>query len=54
MSYDLYFYKRKEIGVTKSQIAEYLNQNLTSENEGSNQWFFQNEDPAILSLPKHK
>ena len=44
MSYDLYFYKRKSSGLTESQIAEYLNNNLTSTSESDTQWFVEDED----------
>jgi len=44
MSYDLYFYKRKNSNLTESQIAEYLTNNLTSTSESDTQWFVENED----------
>lgn len=44
MSYDLYFYKRKSSDLTESQIAEYLNNNLTSTSESDTQWFVEDED----------
>lgn len=44
MSYDLYFYKRKNSNLTESQIAEYLANNLTSISESDTQWFVENED----------
>lgn len=44
MSYDLYFYKRKTSDLTESQIAEYLNNNLTSTSESETQWFVEDED----------
>jgi len=44
MSYDLYFYKRKNSDLTESKIAEYLTSNLTSTSESDTQWFFENED----------
>ena len=44
MSYDLYFYKRKNSDLTESQIAEYLTNNLTSTSESNTQWFVEDED----------
>lgn len=44
MSYDLYFYKKKSSDLTESQIAEYLNNNLTSSSESDTQWFVEDED----------
>ncbi len=44
MSYDLYFYKRKSSDLTESQIAEYLNNNLTSTSESETQWYVEDED----------
>ena len=44
MSYDLYFYKKKESDLTESKIAEYLTSNLTSISESDTQWFVENED----------
>ncbi len=44
MSYDLYFYKRKNSDLTESKIAEYLNNNLTSTSESDKQWFVEDED----------
>lgn len=44
MSYDLYFYKKKNSELTESNIAEYLNNNLTSTSESEMQWFVENED----------
>lgn len=44
MSYDLYFYKKKSSDLTESQIAEYLNNNLTSSSETDTQWFVEDED----------
>jgi len=43
MSYDLYFYKRKERKLTEKEIAEYLNTNLITSNKSDNQWFVENE-----------
>ncbi|MBP6811171.1 MAG: hypothetical protein KA138_06610 [Saprospiraceae bacterium] len=44
MSYDLYIYKRKTSDLTERQIAEYLNNNLTSTSESDTQWFVEDED----------
>lgn len=44
MSYDLYFYKRKNSNLTESQIAQYLTNNFTSTSQNDNQWFIENED----------
>jgi hypothetical protein len=47
MSYDLYFYKRKETNLSEIQIAKYLTDNLVSVNENANQWFYENEDTEV-------
>lgn len=47
MSYDLYFFKRKDSNLTTDQIGEYLSNNLTPVNENGNQWFFKNEDTEV-------
>ena len=47
MSYDLYFYKRKDSNLTIDQIGEYLSNKLTPVNENGNQWFFENEDTEV-------
>lgn len=47
MSYDLFFYKRKDSNLTTDQIGEYLSNNLTPVNENGNQWFFENEDTEV-------
>lgn len=44
MSYDLFFYKRKNSALTERQITEYLNNNLTSTSESDTQWFVEDED----------
>lgn len=44
MSYDLYFYKRKNSALTESKIAEYLTSNLASTSESNTQWFVEDED----------
>ncbi len=47
MSYDLFFYKRKDSNLTTNQIGEYLSNNLTTINENGSQWFFVNEDTEV-------
>jgi hypothetical protein len=44
MSYDLYFYKRKNSDLTERQIAEYLRNNLNSKSESDTQWHVEDED----------
>jgi hypothetical protein len=44
MSYDLYFYKRKNSDLTESQIADYLTNNLNSTSTSNTNWFVENED----------
>jgi hypothetical protein len=44
MSYDLFFYKRKEQQVSENEIGDYLTKNLNPVNESGIQWFFENED----------
>jgi len=47
MSYDLYFYKPKGTNLSEEQIANYLTENLTPENESGKQWFFENQDTEV-------
>lgn len=47
MSYDLYFYKRKESTLTEKDVRTYLADNLTEPNEQNNQWWFENEDTGV-------
>lgn len=47
MSYDLYFYKLKGTSLTENQIASYLTDNLVPASEGSNQWFYENQDTEV-------
>jgi hypothetical protein len=44
MSYDLFFYKKKDDLLTKNDIIEFLNQNLTSVNENGDAWSVENEE----------
>jgi len=43
MSYDLYFFKRKETDLTREGIADYLTRNLNVA-EANNQWLVEDED----------
>ena len=48
MSYDLYFYKKKNDNLTEESFAEYLTNNLefnTSENP--TQWFYENPETEV-------
>ena len=45
MSYDLYFFKRKESKISEKEIENYLSENLVAEQNG--QWIFQNEDTEV-------
>ena len=55
MSYDLYFYKRKENKTTEQEIAEYLTANFVPPNETGRQWFFGNEDTeAYFSIDQNE
>lgn len=47
MSYDLYFYKPKGTNLSEQQIADYLTENLTPENENGKQWFYENHDTEV-------
>ena len=47
MSYDLFFYKRKDNNLTTDQIGEYLSNKLTAVNENGNQWLFENENTEV-------
>lgn len=44
MSYDLYFYKRKESDLSTKQITDYLSTNVTSTSESNTQWFVENTE----------
>jgi hypothetical protein len=44
MSYDLYFYTKKNSGVGEHEIADYLNQNLVSASGIDTQWFIQDQN----------
>lgn len=48
MSYDLYFFKRKESQINENDIANYLSLNLVEED--NNQWFFQNPDTEVYFI----
>lgn len=48
MSYDLYFFKRKESKLTEKEIEHYLSENLVAEEKG--QWFFQNKDTEVYFI----
>ncbi len=47
MSYELFFYKKKDSQVTEQTIRTYLRENLTKPNEQNNQWWFENEDTCV-------
>jgi hypothetical protein len=47
MSYDLYFYKRQNQQISKSDISNYLTINLCPANEQENQWFYENDDTEV-------
>ena len=47
MSYDLYFYKRKETNISMDQIAKYLTDNLVGVDKNAVQWFYENEDTEV-------
>lgn len=48
MSYDLFFYKRKDNPVTSNTITEYLSQKLgITDNRGAREWSFENEDTNV-------
>jgi len=53
MSYDLYFYKRKENTLSEQKIADYLTTNLTSTSESKEQWFVENEDTETYFCIEH-
>lgn len=48
MSYDLYFFKRKESKLTEKEVEVYLSENLVTEEKG--QWFFQNNDTEVYFI----
>ena len=48
MSYDLYFFKRKESKLTEEQVENYLSKNLVAEEKG--QWIFQNNDTEVYYI----
>lgn len=47
MSYDLFFYKRKNAATTSGVIADYLNRRLHHEHEFANQWLYENENTGV-------
>lgn len=47
MSFDLYFYKRKRLTISETEIGDFLTNNLTPSNKGGNQWYFENEDTEV-------
>ncbi len=51
MSFDLYFYKRKDSTITEQDIAEYLSQNLPFNNsEHTKQWCYENPETGVYFL----
>ena len=50
MSYDLYFYKKKGSGLTRTQITTYLNFKLMPFDESSGQWFFVNQETEVYFI----
>lgn len=53
MSYDLYFYKRKNTNLTANEIAEFLKVNLNLKSEISEQWLGENvHTEAYFSFEK--
>jgi len=51
MSFDLYFYKRKDSQQTEEQIAEYLTNNLVHNiSEYPKQWVYENPDTGVYFL----
>lgn len=48
MSYDLYFYKRKDNKLSEEEICDYLDKNFPLNNsENSNQWTYENQDTGV-------
>lgn len=48
MSYDLYFYKKKNSSLTEESFADYLTKNLNFNNsENSRQWSYENPETAV-------
>jgi hypothetical protein len=47
MSYDLFFYKKKEKSLTVSEIANYLAEKIGETDKDSNQWFYENEETEV-------
>lgn len=51
MSFDLYFYKRKDNQLTEQQVAEYLNDNIPHNNsEHPRQWSYENPATGVYFL----
>lgn len=48
MSYDLYFFRRKENSITTNDVENYLSLNLCQKE--NNQWFFQNSDTEVYFI----
>lgn len=47
MSYDLYFYKKKNSQLTEQQIVEYLTKKIGVTSENNKQWFVEDEDTEV-------
>lgn len=47
MSYDLYFFKKKDSTVRKEEIVEYLNQKRNNISDNKDQWFYQNDSTGV-------
>lgn len=51
MSFDLYFYKRKDNQLTEEQVAEYMNDNIPHNvSEQPKQWSYENPATAVYFL----
>lgn len=51
MSFDLYFYKRKDNQLTEQQVAAYLNDNIPHNNsEHPRQWSYENQATGVYFL----
>lgn len=48
MSYDLYFYKKKNQELTEQEVSDYLNENFPLNNsEHPKQWTYENQDTSV-------
>lgn len=50
MSFDLFFYKRKDDAITEDDVAAYLNENIGANSNNSEQWLYENPNTGVYFL----